>query len=98
MTHSDKSAANHDPLEFPVDGVLDLHTFQPKEVKVLLPAYIEACRDKGIYQVRVIHGKGSGVLRETVHSLLRRMPEVESFTLAGEDGGGWGATFVVLRR
>jgi len=85
-------------VEMPIDGVLDLHTFQPAEVKDLVPDYLEACRHKEIYRVRIIHGRGSGVLLRTVHAILKRLPEVESFELAGEDEGGWGATIVCLRR
>lgn len=85
------------PVELPVDGILDLHTFQPREVKGLLPDYLGLCREKGILEVRVIHGKGTGALRETVHSILKRLPEVESFRLAGEDAGSWGATLVKLK-
>ena len=88
---------NTGPVELPVDGVLDLHTFHPGEVKDLLPEYLSLCREKGILEVRVIHGKGTGMLRETVHSILKRLPEVVSFRLAGEDAGSWGATMVVLR-
>ena len=86
-----------EPLELPIDGVLDLHTFRPGEVKDLLPDYIAACREKGILQIRVVHGKGIGALRRTVHSILGRLPEVVSFRLAGEDAGSWGATLVELR-
>lgn len=86
-----------EPVDLPINGELDLHAFQPKEVKILLPVYIDECRKMGIHELRIIHGKGSGVLRERVHSLLKRMPEVESFCLAGEDGGGWGATVVILK-
>jgi DNA-nicking Smr family endonuclease len=85
-----------EPVEFPIDGTLDLHTFNPREVKELLPHYLDACRGKGIYEVRVIHGKGTGMLRETVHSLLRKLPGILSFRLAGENAGGWGATIVQL--
>ena len=84
------------PVELPIDGTLDLHTFRPGEVKDLLPEYLALCRDKGILEVRIIHGKGTGALRETVHSILRRLPYVISFRLAAEDGGGWGATIAVL--
>jgi DNA-nicking Smr family endonuclease len=83
-------------VELPVDGTLDLHTFQPAQVKDLLSDCLAACREKGILEVRVIHGKGTGILRETVHSVLRRLPWVSSFGLAGEDAGSWGATIVIL--
>jgi DNA-nicking Smr family endonuclease len=86
------------PVELPIDGVLDLHTFHPGEVRELLPDYIAACREKGIFEIRIIHGKGTGALRKTVHSVLARLPGIASFRLAGEDGGGWGATLVELKR
>ncbi len=86
-----------EPIEMPIDGVLDLHTFRPAEVKQLVPDYLAACRENGILQVRLIHGKGIGALRETVHAILRKLPEVISFQLADESGGGWGATVVQLR-
>ena len=85
-------------VDQPIDGVLDLHTFQPSDVKDLIPDYLEACRRKGITRVRIIHGKGSGALLRTVHAILGRLPDVESFALAGEDEGGWGATIVRLRQ
>jgi DNA-nicking Smr family endonuclease len=94
---NDPSTDESEPLALPIDGVLDLHTFQPREVKDLLPDYIAACREKGILQIRVVHGKGTGALRRTVHSILNRLPEVASFRLAGEDAGSWGATLVELR-
>jgi dsDNA-specific endonuclease/ATPase MutS2 len=78
--------------------VLDLHTFQPRDVKSLVPDYLEACRERGIFEVRIIHGKGTGALRETVHAALGRIEWVESYGLAGEMAGGWGATIVRLRR
>ena len=85
------------PVVIPIDGVLDLHTFNPREVKDLVPEYLAVCREKDILQVRIIHGKGTGAMQRTVHSILGRIPEVISFRLAGEDGGGWGATIVLLR-
>lgn len=84
------------PVEIPIDGTLDLHTFHPKDLKYLIPDYLEACRAKRIYNVRIVHGKGTGTLRRTTHALLERLPYVASFKLADETGGSWGATLVVL--
>lgn len=75
-----------EPVEVPIDGELDL-----------VPDYLEACREKGILQVRIVHGKGTGALRRTVHAILERLPQVESFRLGGTGAGGWGATLVLLR-
>lgn len=86
------------PIEIPIDGVLDLHTFQPRDVQDLVVEYLAECRKRGIRRVRIVHGKGIGALRETVHATLRRLPEVESFGLAPATAGGWGATVVILRR
>jgi DNA-nicking Smr family endonuclease len=85
------------PVELPIDGVLDLHTFQPREVKEIVLSYLEACREAGILEVRIIHGKGIGNLQRTVHALLKRHPEVISFAPASQLYGGSGATIVRLR-
>ena len=89
---------NDEPVELPIRDEIDLHTFRPSEVGELLPEYFRACRERGIFAVRVIHGKGRGALRDGVHRLLEKLPEVESFQLAGPGSGGWGATWVYLRR
>ncbi len=85
------------PLQLPIDGVLDLHTFGAHDVKDLVPHYLALCQERDILRVRIIHGKGTGALRGTVHAILQRLPEVASFRLAGQDGGGWGATLVDLQ-
>ncbi len=84
------------PVEAPIDGTLDLHTFHPREVKDLVPEYLRACREQGILEVRVIHGKGTGALQRTVESVLERLPWVISWQLAAGDRGSWGATMVRL--
>ena len=92
------AAKNMDePIELPIDGVLDLHTIDPREVEDLVPDYLAACQARGILLVRIIHGKGVGNLRRTVHGILRKHPEVISFTLDHPQFGGWGATLVQLR-
>jgi DNA-nicking Smr family endonuclease len=84
-------------VPLPVDGELDLHTFQPAQVKDVVLDYLEACRARGILEVRIVHGKGIGNLRRTVHALLGRHPDVKAFALAGPAFGSWGATIVHLR-
>jgi DNA-nicking Smr family endonuclease len=88
--------AENDPVKIPIDGVLDLHTFHPKDVKDLVPEYLRECRSQGIYQVRIIHGKGTGTLRKIVHSILEKDPHVLDFKTALYEGGSWGATEVEL--
>ena len=84
------------PTPGPIDGTLDLHLFKPSDVGDLVPAYLDECSKRGILQVRIVHGKGTGQLRERVHAILRRIPEVAAFRLAPEGMGGWGATVVEL--
>jgi dsDNA-specific endonuclease/ATPase MutS2 len=83
--------------ELVIDGTLDLHMFRPRDVKDLVPDYLEACREKGILWVRIVHGKGTGALRRTVHSILEKIPEVVTYRLGREMEGGWGATVVELK-
>ena len=87
-----------DPIRIEVSGDVDLHTYRPRDLPELLPAWFEECRARGILTVRVIHGKGSGSLRAGVHALLPRLTEqVASWTHpAAGSAGGWGATIVQL--
>lgn len=84
-------------IHIPIDGTLDLHTFDPKDVPDLLKEYIDACLEKGINEIRIIHGKGKGVLRDKVHSILKRHALVADFGL-DPGASGWGATVVRLRK
>ena len=86
------------PVEIPIDGVLDLHAFHPRDVKDLVPEYLEECRRRGIELVRIIHGKGRGTMGRIVRGLLKKNPYVTGFNTAGPGGGGWGATEVRLKR
>jgi DNA-nicking Smr family endonuclease len=95
QTNQDDSSADA-PVDLPIDGVLDLHTFRPTELGDLVPMYLAECRARGILQVRVIHGKGIGNVRRSVEAILKRMPEVASFSEAAPLFGGPGATIVNL--
>jgi DNA-nicking Smr family endonuclease len=90
--------AEDDLVKIPIDGVLDLHTFHPKDVKDLVPEYLRECRREGIYHVRIIHGKGTGTLRKIVIGILEKDPHVLRFQTAYYDGGNWGATEVELKK
>ncbi len=85
-----------DPIDYPIDGTLDLHQFRPQDVKSVLIEYLQECRAKNILKVRVVHGKGIGTLRTTVHHTLKTMDYVKHFNLAGQSSGSWGATWVHL--
>lgn len=84
-------------VELPIDGILDLHAFAPRDVADLVATYLDECRARGILEVRIIHGKGQGTLRRIVHAVLERRTDVVSFALAPAPRGGWGATLVTLR-
>lgn len=95
MAHESPTDA---PVPLPITGELDLHTFQPRDLGALIPAYLAECTALSLREVRLVHGKGTGTLRSTVHALLQRSPLVQSFRLGDEHTGSWGATLVTLRR
>lgn len=80
---------------YPIDGILDLHTFRPRDVPSVVAEYLLQCRARSILRVRIIHGKGRSVLRGIVHRLLDKDPAVMRYH-AAEDRSGWGATIVHL--
>lgn len=79
-------------VEVPMNGVLDLHTFAPQDVKDLVPTYLDACLERGITEINIIHGKGKGILRRIVHAALDRHSAVVSYKY----GSSWGATVATL--
>lgn len=87
-----------EPHEMPIEPELDLHTFRPQDLGDLVPDYLEACRERGILEVRVIHGKGIGNVKRSVEAILARLAFVESFAPASALYGGMGATIVRLKR
>ena len=86
------------PVKIDIEDVLDLHTFKPSDVPVLLEDYIIECVKAGIFSLRIIHGKGKGVQKKRVQKLLKNNPKVESFQDAPPEAGGWGATLVELNK
>ena len=86
-----------DPIQIPIADTFDLHPFAPRDVKAALEAYLEEAHKLGLTALRIIHGRGIGVQREIVRTVLARVDYVASFTDAPGDAGGWGATIVTLR-
>jgi len=86
-----------DPVIVPIEDHLDLHPFQPKEIPSVVEAYLNECKVAGFREVRLIHGKGKGVQRDIIRSLLQKLPNVESFRDAPLEAGSWGATVVILK-
>jgi dsDNA-specific endonuclease/ATPase MutS2 len=87
-----------EPVKMPIEDVLDLHTFLPRDIPDLLEDYLSECIQAGIYSVRIIHGKGKGVQKKRVQELLSRNSAVQSFQDAPPEAGGWGATVVKLKK
>lgn len=88
---------DEEPLEIPIEDTLDLHPFRPSEAKDVATEYLLAAQQHGFRQVRLIHGRGIGVQREIIRSLLEKLDIVEEFHDADHSGGGWGATVVLLK-
>ena len=86
------------PVKIPIEDVLDLHTFHPKDIPNLLEDYFSECMKAGIFSVRIIHGKGKGIQKRRVQKLLKENSVVVSFKDAPPEAGGWGATLVELKR
>jgi dsDNA-specific endonuclease/ATPase MutS2 len=86
-----------DPIRIPITDVFDLHTVPPRDVKDVVEAYLEEAQRLGFKALRIIHGRGIGVQREIVRSVLARTDFVVDYRDAPGEAGGWGATVVTLR-
>lgn len=86
-----------EPIEHPIEDSIDLHPFPPRDVPDVVDAYLEAAVEKGLREVRLIHGRGIGVQRDRVQKLLARHPLVSGFHDAPPERGGWGATVAYLK-
>ncbi len=87
-----------EPVELPITDVLDLHSFLPRETAEVVRSYIDGAIERGLHELRIIHGRGVGAQRQTVRSVLECHPRVVSFSDAPPEAGGWGATCVMLRK
>ena len=97
-TDSDHAAGDEGPVEIPIEDSLDLHSFRPADVRSVVEEYLRAAQARGFDEVRLIHGRGIGVQRAIVQSLLAAHPLVAGYADAPEERGGRGATLVRLRR
>jgi len=87
-----------DAFRVPIEDAIDLHSFAPRDIASVVEDYLEAARQAGFTEVRLIHGRGTGHQRAMVRSLLSGHALVASFADAPAERGGWGATVVTLRR
>jgi DNA-nicking Smr family endonuclease len=85
-----------EPVSVPIADVFDLHPFAPRDVQSAVEAYLEEAHSLGLTELRIIHGRGIGVQRETVRKVLARTPFVLTYSDAPAEAGGWGATIVTL--
>lgn len=92
-----QSTPDPEPAGGAPSAELDLHGFRPADVGEIVPEYIRHCREHGLREVRVVHGRGRSQLARSVHAILARMPEVEAFSIATAPFGGFGATFVRIK-
>ena len=94
---ADSESPFTEPVVLPVDDFIDLHPFAPKDIHSVVEEYLEECVLAKLREVRIIHGRGIGVQRNIVRSILRKHPAVLSFRDAPAEAGGWGATVVLLK-
>ena len=87
-----------EPVVLPLEDFIDLHPFAPKDIPSVVEEYLKQCELAELREVRIIHGRGTGVQRNIVRSILQRHPLVLSFQDAPAEAGGWGATVVILKK
>jgi DNA-nicking Smr family endonuclease len=87
-----------EPVVVPIEDSIDLHAFAPRDIPSVVEEYLEQCRQAELEEVRIIHGRGTGVQRNIVRSILQKHPRVLSFKDAPAEAGGWGATVVILKK
>ena len=87
-----------DPVVVPIEDSIDLHAFSPQDIPSVVEEYIEHCLRASIYEARIIHGRGKGIQRQIVRSILAKHPLVLSFKDASPEAGGWGSTVVELKK
>ena len=97
ITGTIRPVHDDEPVEIPITDVFDLHTVPPRDRNAIVEAYLEEAYARGFRHVRIIHGRGIGVARESVRKILERTPFVESFSDAPMEAGGWGATLVTFK-
>jgi len=97
MSDSPPPNSSDEPIRIPITDVFDLHTIAPRDTKAAVEAYLEEAHNLGLTALRIIHGRGIGVQREIVRSVLAQTEFVVSFADAPMEAGGWGATIVTLR-
>jgi dsDNA-specific endonuclease/ATPase MutS2 len=85
-----------EPIRIPIEDIIDLHSVSPRDIKPVVEEYLSEAHRLGFQAVRIVHGRGIGVQRETIRKILERTPFVESFGDAPAEAGGWGATIVTF--
>lgn len=94
----DSDSPFDEPVVLPIEDALDLHPFRAKEIPSVVEEYLAECLARGFSEVRLIHGKGAGVQRNIIRSLLSKRPDVAAYYDAPAEAGGWGATIVKFKR
>ena len=93
---SELDGSTNEPFEIEITDSLDLHSFHPRDIKAVVTEYLKEAHKKGFRIVRIVHGKGIGVQRETVRKVLAETDFVKSFKNAPEFSGSWGATIATF--